>query len=137
MKPAGFVDTSAFYALTDSKDQNHVAARRQLRAFLRERRALVTSTYVLDELFTLVRMRLGHRIAVKLGEELSKSRWCEVFEVSQETRLAAWQLFVRYDDQTFSFTDCTSFALMRTLELDIAFTFDRKDFRAAGFSPVP
>jgi hypothetical protein len=46
------------------------------------------------------------------------------------------QIFVQYADRTFSFTDCTSFALMRTMELTEAFTFDRTDFRAAGFVPV-
>lgn len=34
-------------------------------------------------------------------------------------------------------TDCTSFALMRSMGIDEAFTFDRRDFQAAGFTVVP
>jgi predicted nucleic acid-binding protein len=132
-----FVDTSAFFALVDHDDRNHVAAKRCLRVVAKEKRPLVTSTYVLDEVFTLTRMRLGHPAAVALGTKLEQTRWCRVVDVSDEVRAAAWQLFVRYHDQTFSFTDCTSFALMRSMQLLEAFTFDRKDFAAAGLSPLP
>lgn len=97
----------------------------------------MTSTYVLDEVFTLVRMRWGHAPAVAIGEKLWQSRWCHVVDVVEQTRLAAWQIFVRYDDQAFSFTDCTSFALMRELGLTEAFTFDRRDFIVAGLTPLP
>lgn len=131
-----FVDTSAFFALTDADDRNHDAAARALKRLGKARRGLVTSTYVIDEVITLVRMRLGHRTAVELGERLERTRWCHVVEVTHETRMVAWQIFVRYDDRSFSLTDCTSFALMRGLGLAEAFTFDRKDFAAAGFTPI-
>jgi len=66
-----------------------------------------------------------------------RRQWCRVVDVSEDTRTAAWQLFVRYADQLFSFTDCTSFALMRAMKIDEAFTFDRRDFGAAGFVVLP
>ena len=134
---ATFIDTSAFVALVDRKDRNHASAKRTLKALAKARTPLITSAYVADEVITLLRMRLGHNIAVQAGEALLASRWCRLLEVDPSTRDSAWHIFVRYDDQTFSFTDCTSFALMRTLESDEAFTFDRNDFAAAGFSVVP
>ena len=94
----------------------------------------MTSTYVVAELFTLVRMRVGHAAAVRIGERLMQTRWCRIVEIGDDTREAAWQLFVRYHDHVFSFTDCTSFALMRTMSLQEAFTFDRDDFATAGFT---
>jgi predicted nucleic acid-binding protein len=132
MTPA-FVDTSAFVALVDRRDRNHAAAKRILKAISRERRPLVTSTYVLDETLTLVRLKIGHGVAVRFGEHLAATRWCRTIEVFEDTRAAAWQIFVRYADQEFSFTDCTSFALMHAMGLRDAFTFDRSDFGAAGF----
>jgi len=132
-----FVDTSAFVALVDRKDRNHGAAKRTLKALAKARTPLITSAYVADEVITLVRMRLGHATAVDAGEALLRSQWCRLLEVDHATRESAWNIFVRYDDQSFSFTDCTSFALMRALDADDAFTFDRTDFAAAGFTVVP
>ena len=132
-----FVDTSAFVALTDRRDRNHGASKRFLRSVGKKRRPLVTSTDVLDEVVTLVRYRIGHSVAVEIGEKLFASKWCRVLDVGDDTRRAAWDLFVRHDDQRFSFTDCTSFALMRSMGIDDAFTFDRTDFLAAGLVPLP
>lgn len=136
MKPI-FVDTSAFVALASSKDRNHASARKLLRHLARTHQSLVTSTYVADEVITLVRMRIGHRAAVEAGRAILDSKWCRMLEIDENLREKAWELFRQYDDQVFSFTDCTSFAAMRDLRIQDAFTFDRTDFAAAGFSAVP
>jgi predicted nucleic acid-binding protein len=128
-----FVDTSAFYALADRGDVNHRRARAALAALSRSGWQLVTTTDVFDETATLVRYRLGHRAAVKVGAGLLASSWCRVVEISRDARQAAWETFVRCEDQSFSFTDCTSFATMTAMGLTEAFTFDRRDFAAAGF----
>lgn len=132
-----FVDTSAFYALVDAGESTHVLARRTLATLERAGKTLLTTTDVLDEILTLVRYRLGHGIAVSLGERLRESNWCSIVEVTDEIREAAWSMFVRYADQTFSFTDCTSFATMQRRRLRQAFSFDHQDFFAAGFHVVP
>jgi predicted nucleic acid-binding protein len=132
-----FIDTSALVALTDSKDRNHSTAKRFFRSIGRSKRPLVTSTDIVDEAITLIRMRIGYEVAVKVGDALLHSRWCRLIEVGDEIRGSAWNIFVRYSDQTFSFTDCTSFALMQRMGVNEAFTYDRKDFSAAGFIPLP
>jgi uncharacterized protein len=132
-----FIDTSGFVALSDKRDRHHVRAKRFFRLLARTRRPLVTSTYVADEVITLVRMRIGHGVAVEVGNAILGSRWCRMLDVEEEMRSSAWTLFTRYQNQEFSFTDCTSFAIMRSLGIEEAFTFDRRDFAAAGFSAVP
>ena len=44
--------------------------------------------------------------------------------------------FFRWRDKDFSFTDCTSFVVMKELRLRRALTTDRH-FRDAGFEAVP
>jgi predicted nucleic acid-binding protein len=103
----------------------------------KERRPLITSSDVVDEVVTLLRMRLGHHVAVEVGDALFDSRWCQLLEIDSGLRQRAWTLFKRFEDQTFSLTDCTSFAVMQSLGIQEAFTFDRRDFGAAGFVPLP
>jgi predicted nucleic acid-binding protein len=132
-----FVDTSGFVALADRRDEHHGEAKRLLRRLSARRIALVTSTDVLDEVVTLIRVRVGHPAAVTIGQRLLASQWCRLVEVDETIRRAGWDLFVRFADQEFSFTDCTSLALMRSMHLSEAFTFDRRDFTTAGFVPRP
>lgn len=136
MKPV-FVDTGAFVAIVDDDDRHHSEATKYLRALARKGVRLVTSTYVLDEALTMIRRHVGHRAAVEFGERANRAAFCQIVEVDASTREAAWEIFVRYEDQQFSFTDCTSFAIMRSMALTDAFTFDRADFGAAGFMPRP
>ncbi|MBI5212767.1 MAG: PIN domain-containing protein [Nitrospirae bacterium] len=48
----------------------------------------------------------------------------------------AWEIFLKYKDKDFSYTDCTSFAVMERLKIDIAFTFD-SHFQAIKFQVMP
>ena len=131
-----FVDTGAFVALVDSDDRNHGRAKRFARGLPKKGRSLVTSTYVIDESITLIRLKVSHAAAVGFGDRLFRARWCRIVDVDEPLRHAAWDVFVRYEDQVFSFTDCTSFALMRSMGLTEAFAFDG-DFGAAGFTRLP
>ena len=116
-----FVDTSAWYALLDRKDRNHAGAVR----FLRDSHdPLVTSTYVLDETVTLVKRHLGHTMAARFGHQLWAEEIARLVRVSPEDEMVAWEIFTRHPDKGYSYTDCTSFALMQRLRLDAAFAYD-------------
>lgn len=132
-----FVDASAWVALIDSRDGCHLPARELWRASLEGRRSFLTSDYVLDEAYTLLRRRRnGLVMAKELHGRIGRSRLIEVAEIGPDLRDAAWEIFVAYDDQVLSFTDCTSFALMRERRLLEAFTFDG-DFHRAGLVVRP
>ena len=130
---AAFVDTGAWYALVDSRDPDH----RRVVACLREQRSgLVTSNFVFDETLTLVRSRLGWRVARQLGERLRDERVTRLVRVSPEDEEAAWAIFTDYDDKSFSFTDCTSFAVVRRMHIAVCVTLDA-DFRSFGLHCIP
>ncbi|MBI3554262.1 MAG: type II toxin-antitoxin system VapC family toxin [Elusimicrobia bacterium] len=128
-----FVDTSAWYAYVWPKDRNHAQSREALE---RWDGRLVTSNFVFDELISLSRKHLGHSIAVRMGEELRNQATVDLVRLLPEDEEDAWAFFKLHKDKGYSFTDCTSFALMRRLRLPMAITTD-KHFRQAGFEVEP
>lgn len=96
-------------------------------------RTLLTTSFVLDESITLIRRRLSHQHAKQFGEAFFKSNVAQLVQINHADIQNAWNLFVRYGDQDFSFTDCTSFAVMKRLKLQEALAFD-KHFSTMGFT---
>ena len=128
-----FVDTSAWLAFINRSDSDHDAVRELLARF--EGR-LITTDYVFDETVTLASRRLGHAVAVRVGDLLRKPEVVTIARVSAADETAAWTLFRRRPDKEYSFTDCTSFVVMRRLGLERAAALD-EDFRREGFLPEP
>jgi uncharacterized protein len=127
-----FVDTSAWLALNNRGDQHHSAAVSKSTLIKNQRIDLITSDYILDESITVIRYRVSHRAAVVFGDALMSSAIVTVADVTDEERFNAWEMFKKYGDKELSFTDCTSFVLMKKLGLQRAFTFD-DHFRQLGF----
>lgn len=130
-----FADTGAWCALYDRSDVHHARTSAFLQE-LKKKAQLITSNYVLDETLTLLRFRAGHKEAVEFGKWVLQSPLVRMINVDEKMWQAAWEIFVRYDDKGFSFTDCTSFAIMRQLDLLNAFAFDH-NFEQAGFVMLP
>ena len=127
-----FVDTSAWLGMYDRSDQFHHKAVDGLARIRSAGIELVTTDYIMDESLTLIRMRAHHQAAVNFGEGLLTSAAARLILIDAELRQSAFGLFKKYSDKDLSFTDCTSFALMKRLKLKTAFTFD-DHFRQVGF----
>ncbi|MDA2939130.1 PIN domain-containing protein [Acidobacteria bacterium AH-259-A15] len=128
-----FVDTSAWFAFLNQADPDHERVGNFLENF--EGR-LVTSNFVFDETVTLCLYRLGWKAAAKFGESLLDSATVDLIRVTSEDERAAWSLFLERADKTYSFTDCTSFQLMRRLGIRKALALDT-DFEREGFEIEP
>jgi predicted nucleic acid-binding protein len=131
-----FVDTAGWMCLADANDPQHEAARTTRDDWLRLGRILVSTDYVMNETLTLIRARLGLQAADRWWNQVegsSRLRW-EWIDPARAEKARAW--FFRWNDKPFSFTDCTSFVVMRELRLRRALTSDRH-FRNAGFEMVP
>src|SRR3972149_11529373 len=101
------------------------------------RRSLVyTSDYVVAEAITFLIYHRSHRQAVEFGRAVRRSIGVRVIHVDIDLWHEAWELFQKYDDQEFSFTDCVSFVLMRQLKLRDVFGFDHH-FEQMGFRLWP
>lgn len=131
-----FVDTSAFIALEDREDVHHREAfdyRDEVKA---NRIRLVTTNFIMDEALTWLRMGLSLGNAIAFRERVVSSAVISVERVTSGIEEEAWDIFCRYQDKSFSYTDCTSFAAMAHLGLDTAFAFDRH-FEQFGYTRVP
>jgi predicted nucleic acid-binding protein len=128
-----FVDTSAWFAFVNRMDPDHAVVRAVLNGF--EGR-LTTSNFVFDETVSLCRYRLGFKAAERVGSVLLDRDTVDLMRISPEDEQNAWGLFRDRADQQYSFTDCTSFVLMRRLGIFRALALD-EDFRIEGFDVAP
>lgn len=133
-----FIDTSAFLAISNGKDEHHREAVEFLQSIMDGKRftRIVTSDYVIDETITRIRFAEGHEVALGWIKNIRASTVLEVLRVDEETFDRGIELFEKYSDKSLSFTDCTSFALMEKKKIEDAFTFD-SDFEKAGFVKCP
>jgi uncharacterized protein len=131
-----FVDTAGWMACADAADPAHGAARASRDAVLEAGHLLVTTDYVVDETLTLIRMRLGMSAAEAWWTQVEGSARVRHETIDALRAEKARSLFFRHRDKDYSFTDCTSFIVMRELRLREALTTDRH-FRQIGFHVVP
>ena len=97
---------------------------------------LVTSDYVLDESITLIRLAHSHSMAAEFARTTLSSRLVKVLYVGEEAFLESLDLFERSKDKEWSFTECTSFTLMKKAGLSQVFALD-PHFEQAGFHSLP
>lgn len=115
------VDSSAIVALLFANDDNHQAAVDCLRRLTIEGAELLLSNFVLAETYNLLAVRT---YPARAREWLLRNTWpVERITVADEEE--AFRIIERHADKDYSYTDATSFALMRRLACDIAFTFDQ------------
>lgn len=131
-----FIDTSFIIALEDADDQNHEKAALYWKIFKKHPIRLVTTTYVFDEVVTFLRKRISYEKASQVGRLLLSSPTIEIVHISVEDFNKGWDMFLKYRDKDFSFTDCLSFWIMEQKGIKEALTFD-EHFKQKGIGMIP
>lgn len=127
-----FVDTSGLYAWVNKNDPWHQS---MCALPADDNTRLVLSDYIVDEACSLfVARKIPHQRR-RLFHLLDHSAILQLEWINPELFAEARDWMLRYEDQTLSFTDCTSFACMKKLGIDEAASTDRH-FRTAGFTPL-
>jgi uncharacterized protein len=122
-----FVDTGGWYAVASRDDRYHLPATQYYRDLLDAGGHLLTSDYVLGETLTRLRYDAGHAVALTFWERAQQAQqmgYLTLLRVDEATWNAAISIFFQYQDQAFSFTDCTSFVLAQAHQADEVFGFD-------------
>jgi predicted nucleic acid-binding protein len=119
-----FVDTSAFVALRNSSESEHLRARAALSDLLSEGAALFTSNYVFSETYTALLVRVGRTEAIEWGRRFRASGAIELVRLERDVEDDAWEILERHGDKQWSYVDATSFALIERDGGGEAFAFD-------------
>jgi predicted nucleic acid-binding protein len=137
-----FIDTWAWLVLASDRDPAFSAVS-TLRAEAASRPgAWVTTDYVLDEtltrLFAIAPFPKARRFAEAIFEA-SESNLVKIERITPERFQAAWQLRLRYRDKPrISFTDLTSFVVMKEMHLISVISGDAHfEHAGLGFRRIP
>lgn len=134
-----FVDTSAWYAIADPGDTNHQSALIYRNQIARKCR-LVSSNYILDELYTLLLIHVSYYRAIEFKKKLDiliQENILKILWIDQDIAEQTWQIFETFNqDKQWSFTDCSSYVLMNKYNIKQVFTFDYH-FLQMGFICYP
>ena len=145
-----FIDTSAFMTLIFKDESLHQKVVDQYKLYSTGRVQLITSDYILDELYTrclYIAKRYkkrrdviasdyragshGAKLAIKLIKEVVVSGELTVLEVESHIFQKAESVFLKFSDHKISFTDATTYILYKDFSLDEIFTLD-DDFKKMG-----
>jgi predicted nucleic acid-binding protein len=122
------VDTGGWYEVAVRSASYHRLSSEFYRFLVENRVRLLTSDYVFDETLTRLRYDEGYAVAMQFWRAMQSAQdenLLSVLRVDEDIWREAMEIFEKYSDQDFSFTDCTSFVLARRENLEDVFTFDR------------
>jgi predicted nucleic acid-binding protein len=130
-----FADTGYWIALLNPRDELHLQAQQQSSAFATAE--IVTSEWVLTELLNSFAERGPQLrgIVSRTVELLYASSSVTVVPQTPASFSAAFELYRERSDKGWSLTDCSSFLIMRQLEIEAALTYD-KHFEQAHFQAL-
>lgn len=127
-----FVDTSAYYALTDPHDNNHAAASSMALRLAGEGADLFTTNFVAAETHGLILNRMDRNTAERVLERLYAST-TRIVRAKEGDEAHAREIVRQYQDKEFSLVDAISFAVMERLHLRLAWSYDQH-FSQIGFA---
>ncbi|MCX6372184.1 MAG: PIN domain-containing protein [Actinobacteria bacterium] len=128
-----FVDTSFFIALLDDDEDRHGDAIAQWRWAAAERLAVLTSNYVVVESCAVLQRHIGVVAVRRLVRQVLDP--VVVHWVTKEEHERATEALLVADRRQLSIVDCTSFEVMRRLDVRECLAYDRH-FAEQGFSPL-
>lgn len=110
-----FLDTSGWIALYNKRDSFYQEAQDLNKELIDGNYYYLTTNFILDETYTGLLFKAGHSISVDLGERIRNTETVKIIYITKDIEDRSWELFKKYSDKDFSFTDCTSFIILQDL----------------------
>ena len=131
MSQPGFVDASAWVAITNSKDANHKKSVQIFRRLLGLSTRLIATAWTAYEALTIVKSRLGFSQAERLWDRFQARTLVDLVWIDAEIERQALEFFWRYRDKTWGVVDCSSLVVMQELGCRDVFAYDRHFIEAS------
>ena len=126
-----FIDTGAFIAYFIKQDEFHDNAVARYNFYVQQKATLLTSDYILDELFTWFSAKQPKHFLEKLVTAIRKMQSAgeiRVLDIDKSIFAKAMEVLLKFQEHKISFTDATSYILYKDFSLDEIFTLD-SDFK--------
>jgi len=127
-----YLDTAGFYCLLVPDESGHQLA---VSLMSDPRRVFYTTDWVIGETVNLLTVRRRPHLARQFLRQFDALAGVQIIYSSQLLFDQARALVLQYEDHNFPFTDCVSFAVMRSLKIQEALTSDRH-FKVLGFEAL-
>lgn len=134
-----FIDTSAFLAILASDQNLHFQAKEILLELQQQHAIFFTSSFVLSETYTRIIYDLHLKIAEKFHQMIisgEETGFMRVFWLDQLIDEEIYKIYKKFSEHKLSYTDASSYLLVKKFHLDAIFTFDRA-FKKVGLSVKP
>ena len=134
-----FVNTTGWLALYNPNDPNHYAVVQlweDLRRAPGEPARFVCTDYVLDQVFTALKVFGSLHAAQAFNQLITNSELVRLFMTDSVIFDRAWEVFVGDEHPRWTFTDCVNYSVIQYLGLTEVITFD-PDFTAPGLTVLP
>ena len=118
-----FLDSSAFISYFVSFDSNHKKAVEIFENIFSE--DLVTTSDIVTETINWLTRKTHPKLIQEVGMILIEGELARIINISYEDRLEALNTLKKYSDQKLSFTDATSFAVIKRLEIKKVLSLDK------------
>ena len=129
-----FVDTSGWASLFVNTQTYHSQADQCFRLAVQQQRNIVTTNYVIGELVALLGspLQIPRPRIFEVVDAIKTVPYVQIIHIDKASDTKAWELCKARPDKAWSLVDCTSFVLMKQLNIQEALTTDRH-FEQAGF----
>lgn len=132
MTQAVLFDTSALIAFFIQSEKNHIAIKNYCLRYPTHRWIILDSVF--DETVAWIRARIFTKHSIQIGQALRQEH--EYIHLSDLDDLATWETFCRYDDKSWSYTDCSLLVMAQKLTVFQIASFDEHIRQMAGLGVI-
>lgn len=118
-----FIDTGPFITNSVTTDPDYQKIHSLFESYLHE--GFVTTSDVISETINWFTRKITINVTVEAGKILIEGELAKIININYEDRLEALGILKKYSDQNLSFTDATSFAVIKRLDIKKVFSLDK------------